>query len=355
VKRNTLFSLLLTSVLSLVATFSTAQSAMLDIPRDSQHATVLQKIGITDIKVNYHRPLVKDRKIWGKVVPYDAVWRAGANENTIISFSDPVSVEGKSLDAGTYGLHMIPGENDWIVIFSKNSTSWGAFTYKQDEDALRVTVKPQPAEFHEALTYDFDDVKENSAVLTMRWEKLAVPVKIGVNTTELVQASLHNQLRGLAQYTWDGWNDAANYLLVNKLNMDDALTYCDRSIQVEERFDNLFTKSKVLTAMGKKDDADKTLTAALAKADALQMHSYARQLQIDGQNEKAFAIYRENAKKNPNDWVVHMGLGRMYSAQGDYANAAKEMRVALTGAPEPNKAFLQNFVKRLDAKDDINK
>ena len=350
-KRNFLISL----CVLLFSVFATAQSALLDIPRDSQHATVLQKVGITDIKVNYHRPLVKGRQIWGKVVPYDAVWRAGANENTTISFSDPVSVEGKALDAGTYGLHMLPGEKSWIVIFSRNSTSWGAFTYKQEEDALRVTVTPQPGEFHEALAYDFDDIKDDAATLTMRWEKLAVPVKIGVNTKELVQASLHKQLRGFAQYTWDGWDDAANYLLTNKLSMDDALNYCDRSIQVEERFDNLFTKSKVLTAMGRKDESEKALNAALAKANALQMHSYARQLQIDGQSDKAFAIYKENAKKNPDTWIVHMGLGRMYSAQGDYANAAKEMRVALAGAPEPNKAFLQNFVKRLDAKDDINK
>lgn len=354
-KRNLSPSLLVVGLVLLSPILGLAQSALLDIPRDSQHATVLQKIGITNIQVNYHRPLVKGRQIWGKLVPYDAVWRAGANENTTISFSDPVSVEGKPLDAGTYGVHMIPGENQWTVIFSKNSTSWGAFTYKEDEDALRVTVKPQSADFHEALEYNFDDVKENSTVLTMRWEKLAIPVKIGVNTTDLVQASLHKQLRGFAQYTWDGWDDAANYLLANKLNLEDALDYCGRSIQVEERFDNLFTKSKVLTAMGRKDEADKALTAALAKANAIQMHSYARQLQIEGQSEKAFAIYRENAKKNPDAWIVHMGLGRMYSAQGDYANAAKEMRVALAGAPEPNKAFLQNFVKRLDAKDDINK
>ena len=332
-----------------------AQSVPLDLPRDSQHAIVIQRIGLTDIKVNYHRPLVKDRKVWGKLVPYDSVWRAGANENTIISFADPVTIEGKPLEAGTYGLHMIPSEKEWTVIFSRNSTSWGAFTYSQEEDALRVMVKPQVAEFHEALAYDFDDVKADSAVLTMRWEKVGVPVKIGVNTNEIVQASLHKQLRGLAQYTWDGWDDAANYLITNKLNMEDALKYCDRSIQVEERFDNLQTKSKVLTALGKKDEAEKTLNLALTKANAQQMHSYARQLQIDGQSEKAFAIYRENAKKNPDVWIVHMGLGRMYSAHGDYANAAKEIRVALTSAPEPNKSFLEGFAKRLDAKDDINK
>jgi tetratricopeptide (TPR) repeat protein len=354
-KRNIFCVFVVAAALLLSSLPGAAQSALLDIPRDSQHATVLQKVGITNITVNYHRPLVKGRQVWGKLVPYDAVWRAGANENTTISFSDPVSIEGKTIDAGTYGLDMVPGQSEWIVIFSKNYTSWGAFTYNQDEDALRVTVKPQAAEFHEALEYNFEDVKEDGATLTMSWEKLAVPIKIGVNTEQLVQASLHKQLRGFAQYTWDGWDDAANYLLAHKLNMDDALNYCDRSIQVEERFDNLLTKSKVLTAMGREDEADKTLTAALAKANAVQMHSYARQLQIDGQAEKAFSIYRENAKKNPNSWIVHVGLGRMYSAQGDYPSAAKEMRIALASAPEPNKPFLENFAKRLDAKEDINK
>ena len=122
-KRNFLLSLLMFTMLLFCAVSSMAQSAMLDIPRDSQHATVLQKVGITDIKVNYHRPLVKGRTIWGKVVPYDAVWRAGANENTTISFSDPVSIEGKPLDAGTYGLHMIPGEKEWIALLAKVITA----------------------------------------------------------------------------------------------------------------------------------------------------------------------------------------------------------------------------------------
>src|SRR5580704_6394864 len=146
---------LLSSVL-LVASFSYAQTAtgetlMLNLPRQSQHALVTQRIGITDITVNYHRPLANGRQIWGKLVPYGEVWRAGANENTTLTFTDPVSIEGQPLDKGTYSLHMIPGENQWTVIFSKMSNAWGSFTYKQDEDALRVTVKPQTAEFHDAL------------------------------------------------------------------------------------------------------------------------------------------------------------------------------------------------------------
>src|SRR5215831_3764507 len=149
------------------------QPAFLDLPRASQHAQVVQKVGITNITINYHRPLVGGRKIWGKgnVVPYGDVWRAGANENTTITFSDPVNVEGQPLAAGTYGLHMLPGENEWAVIFSKTASAWGSFTYKKDEDALRVTVKPQGSDFHEALTYDFDDPKPNAATVTMRWEK----------------------------------------------------------------------------------------------------------------------------------------------------------------------------------------
>src|SRR6266567_1783656 len=169
---------LLSSVLFL-ANFSQAQTAtgetlMLDLPRQSQHAVVTQRIGITDITVNYHRPLANGRQIWGKLAPYGQVWRAGANENTTITFSDPVTVEGQALDKGTYGLHMIPGENQWTVIFSKNSKDWGSFTYKQEDDALRVNVKPQTAEGHDALAYDFDDLKADSAVVTMRWDKVAV-------------------------------------------------------------------------------------------------------------------------------------------------------------------------------------
>src|ERR1700751_6087401 len=180
---------------------ATGETLMLNLPRASQHALVSQRIGITDITINYHRPLANGRQIWGKVVPYGQVWRAGANENTTITFTDPVTIEGQALDKGTYGLHMIPGQDQWTVIFSKNATSWGSFTYKQEEDALRITVKPQPAEFHEALTYDFDDVKSSSAAVTMRWEKVAVPFRVAVAPDVTVQ-NLRNQLRNLAAYSW---------------------------------------------------------------------------------------------------------------------------------------------------------
>src|SRR6202035_5059384 len=163
-----------------VASLCLAQTVMLDLPLQSQHAVIMQRIGITDITVNYHRPLANGRQIWGKLVPYGQVWRAGANENTTVTFTDPITIEGQPLDKGTYGLHMIPGENQWTVIFSKMSTAWGSFSYKQDEDALRITVKPQATELHDALAYDFDELTPDSAVGTLRWDKVGVPFKVAV-------------------------------------------------------------------------------------------------------------------------------------------------------------------------------
>src|SRR6201984_1620665 len=142
----------------------------LNLPDVSQAAEVKQRIALTDITVNYHRPLVNGRKIWGGLVPYGKVWRAGANENTTIEFTDPVSVEGKPLDKGTYGLHMIPNQDQWTVIFSKVNSAWGSFTYKESEDALRINENPQAADMQEALVYNIDQPTETTAVVTMRWE-----------------------------------------------------------------------------------------------------------------------------------------------------------------------------------------
>ncbi|MFZ1005211.1 MAG: DUF2911 domain-containing protein [Candidatus Sulfotelmatobacter sp.] len=335
---------------------ATRETLMLDLPRQSQHAVITQRIGITDITINYHRPLANGRQIWGKVVPYGQVWRAGANENTTITFSDPVSIEGQSLDKGTYGLHMIPGESQWTVIFSKAARDWGSFSYKQDEDALRVTVKPQTAELHDALAYDFDDLKPDSAVVTLRWEKVAVPFKVAVNVNDLVTASIRRQVHGLNQYYWEGWDDAAGYFLTNKINLDEALKDEDQSIQAEERFDNLLHKSNILETMGRKDDATVFRNKALEKGSAVQLYVYGRQLQGEKKQDEAFALFRANAKKYPDAWLSHVGLARVYSGQGEFDKAVKEMQTALAGGPdEANKTRIEAYVKRLQAKDDINR
>jgi Protein of unknown function (DUF2911) len=146
-----MYKAILFCLLMAVASGATsAQSFVLDLPLRSQSAEVTQRIGVTDITIKYSRPLVNNRKIWGGLVPYGKVWRTGANTNTTITFSDPVMIEGKPLDKGSYGLHTIPSADEWTIIFSKNSTSWGSFTYDEKEDALRVNVKPKAAEMHNA-------------------------------------------------------------------------------------------------------------------------------------------------------------------------------------------------------------
>ncbi len=331
-----------------------AQSFVLDLPLQSQRAQISQTIGITAITINYHRPLAKDRKIWGGLVPYGAVWRAGANLNTTITFSDPVMIEGKPLDKGTYGLHMIPTSDEWTIIFSKNSTSWGSFTYDQAEDALRVTVKPEATDMHNALTYEFDQLQPDSAVVELEWEKVAVPFKVSVDVHDLVVASLKNQLRDLSQYTWISWNDAATYLLTEKIGLDEALTYANKSIENEDRYDNEITKSGILTALNRKDEAAAAQKKALALASPIQIHFYGRQLQGEKRNEEAFAIFRENAKKHPDQWFVHTGLARIYSSQGKFDDATREMKIALATAPDNQKTYVGGLVKQLEANQDIN-
>ena len=348
--RGVLFCLLLAALPGM----SPAQSFTLDLPLQSQQAQVSQTIGITDITIKYHRPLVNDRKVWDGLVPYGKVWRAGANINTTITFSDPVLIEGKPLDQGTYGLHMIPNADEWTVIFSKNSTSWGSFTYDEKEDALRVTVKPKAADMHNALTYDFDNLQKDSAIVEMEWEKVAVPFKVSVDVHNTVEASLKKQLRNLSQYTWTSWDNAAQYLLAEKVDLDDALKYSDKSIENEDRYESEMTKAQVLTALNRKDEAAVAEKKALALAGPLQRHQYARQLLGEKRNEEAYAIFRDNAQKHPDQWFVHTGLARMYSAQAKFDDATKEMKLSVAAAPADQKVYLDGLEKRLEAKQDIN-
>jgi hypothetical protein len=332
-----------------------AQSALLKLPDASQAARVTQRIGITDVTIDYHRPLVRGRKIFGGTIAYGQVWRAGANLNTIIEFGDNVTIEGRPLAKGLYGLHMIPGETSWVVIFSKNYTSWGSFTYDQAEDALRVTVKPRAMDNVEALRYDFDDPTPTSAMITMRWANVAVPFKVEVNTPELVEQSLQKQLRNRVQFEWQAWMEAANYLLNNNLSVDEAVKYANHSIDIEDRFENEMTKSRALAALGKKDDAAAARDKAVALGNQSQLHDFGRGLQAQGHPDEAFELFRSNIKKDPNSWIGHNEAARIAVSKGDYDTALKEMKLAAAESPDNLKNQHADLVRRLQNKEDINK
>jgi tetratricopeptide (TPR) repeat protein len=189
----------------------------------------------------------------------------------------------------------------------------------------------------------------------MRWEKISVPFKVSVDVNPIVEASLRAQMRGLPQYTWDGWDDAANYLLAHKVYLDEALDYSNRSIGSEPRYENYNTKSQILDAMGKKDEAKVAHDKAIEIATPIQLHQYAFALKGQKKDAEAYAVWKKNFQQHPDLWFTHSGMARVYSSQGDFDNAVKEMKLAEAAAPEQNKVFIEAAIKRLEAKDDINK
>jgi len=349
-------SSLFTIALALFALSSSAR-ADLALPEASQLAVIKQRVGLTDITITYHRPMVNGRKIWGVLVPYGEVWRAGANENTTIEFSDPVSIEGKPLPKGIYGLHMLPTPDNWTIIFSKMAVAWGSYTYKKEEDALRVDVKARPTtENEEALEYEFEELMPDSTAVTLKWEKLAVPFKVTVSDSEATLQNVRNQMRGHAQYEWQASNQAAQFCLTRKINLDEALKWVDISIQNEERFENLATKSDLLKALNKQDEAKKVWDQALAKTTPIQLYSYGRRLQSEKKDAEAMEIFQAIAKKAPETVFTHLSNARIKSAAGDFAGATADAQKALGMAmSDAQKKNIQTLLDKLQAKQDINK
>jgi len=329
----------------------------LNLPDVSQAAEVKQRIALTDVTIKYHRPLVNGRKIWGGLVPYGKVWRAGANENTTIEFSDPVSVEGKALAKGVYGLHMIPNSDSWTVIFSKTNTAWGSYSYDQKEDALRVDVKPKPlAETKEAMEFEFGDLKPTSTAVTLKWEKLGVPFTVSINDPDQTLENIRAQLKGRGQFTWQALDEGAQFCLTRKINLDEALRWADASIQNEERFDNLSTKADILKALNRSDEAKTAWNHALEIAKAPQLYTYGRQLQNQKKADEAMEIFKEVAKRFPQGVYGNLAQARIKSAAGDFAGAANDAKQAQAAAPtDAQKQSIQALINRLDSKQDINK
>jgi len=329
----------------------------LNLPDVSQAAEVKQRIALTDIAVKYHRPLVSGRKIWGGLVPYGKVWRAGANENTTIEFSDPVSVEGQPLAKGVYGLHVIPNPDSWTVIFSKTNTGWGSYSYKEDEDALRVNVKPRPlAEMKEALEFEFEDLKPDSTAVTLKWEKLGVPFTVSIKDAEQTLENIRAQLKGRGQFTWQALDEGAQFCLTRKINLDEALHWADASTQNEERFDNLSTKSDILKALNRPDEAKTAWNRAVQIATPVQLYSYGRRLQSQKQSAEAMEIFKEVAKRDAQGVYGDLARARIKSAAGDFAGAASDAKQAQAAAPtDAQKQSIQALINRLEAKQDINK
>jgi tetratricopeptide (TPR) repeat protein len=284
-------------------------------------------------------------------------WRAGANENTVFRVSNDVKIEGQPLPAGSYGLHMIPGQDEWTVIFSKNFTSWGSFFYNAAEDALRVKVKPKKCEYNHWLTYEFIERLPDRATVALKWEYVEVPWVITVeNSTDLYVENLRRELRNAPGFNWEGWQAAAKLCLDQKSNLKEGLVWAQNAVSLpyigQENFDTLQTLADLQAANGMTADADVTMQKALDHPTArpIDLHQYGRQLLAAGEKDKALKVFELNAKKHPNAWPVNVGLARGYAAVGRTKDALKYAKLAVQQAPdELNKKNLQKMVEDLEA------
>jgi len=279
--RKTLFA---AGLAALAATAVSAQQQPLTTPRPSPNASISQTIGITEVTLHYSRPGINGRAIWGGLVPYNEVWRTGANENTTISFSTPVKIEGHELPAGLYGLQTIPAPGEWTVIFSKDAQLWGAFDYKQEHDALRVQVKPLPAEPQERMSFEFTDLTDSSAKVVLRWEKLQVPFKVDVDTPKAVADAAKSALR------WQTGVQAATYCIQNNTCLDDAGRWLDASIALDSNFSNQRAKALLLA---KKNDYKGAVAAGEKALAAAKSAAQPPQAQQVSDLEKSLAEWKK--------------------------------------------------------------
>jgi Protein of unknown function (DUF2911) len=234
----------------LIAAFAIAQ----DLPRPSPKASLMQAVGLTDVTITYSRPSVKGRVIWGELVPYDKVWRTGANEATTINFSDDVKINGQSLPAGIYSLHSIPGKDMWTLIFNKDADQWGSYKYDQAKDVLRIQVKPQENALQELLTFAFPVVQADKATVTLSWEKVQIPFTIETNTMTKAAANIKKAIDDMTN--WRTPYNAANYAFTfNTDNKAEANQWIDKSISLKETYWNLRLKAAMLARDGNKKEA----------------------------------------------------------------------------------------------------
>ncbi|MFI5133707.1 MAG: DUF2911 domain-containing protein [Chitinophagales bacterium] len=367
----------LTAVLlftTIITSLSFSQIPLTVLPSGgNKKASVSERLGLTDVTIHYDRPGVKGRegKIWGQLIPPGftdpgfgsskaAPWRAGANENTTIEFSNDVKIEGKSLPAGKYGFFIAYDPNECTLIFSKNSTSWGHFFYNDQEDALRVKVKPVALDKSvEWLKYEFTDQTANGATVALQWEKLMIPFKLETDYLKDQVESFRRELRTDKGFIWESWNQAAQWCLNNNTNLQEALLWADSASGTtfggDQSFQPWSTKAGILDKLGRSDEAATVMKKALPLANMQQIHNYGRSLLTQKKTKEALEVFKMNYDKNPNQFTTLMGLMRGYSATGDYTSALKYAQQALPMAPnQQNKSAVETAIQKLKDGKDVN-
>jgi hypothetical protein len=351
--------------------------AQLDLPASGNNprATISEEVGITSITIKYSRPDVNKRegKIWGdgNLVTYGfstssfitnkntSPWRAGANENTIITFEHDVKVEGQPIKAGTYSIHMAMGADNVVLIFNTQTEAWGSFYYDEKYDALRLNIKPVALDKSvEYLKYEFIEHKEKSCTVAMQWEKLSIPFKIDVDVDNIVLERLRSELNSRKGFTPALILTATQFCFNKNINLDEALTWSKRAIDGQGGQKTYITLRNLVTAYEKLNripGADSTMNEALLIATANQYTAYGRQLITQKRVDKAMDIFKANQKRYGDVFGVNNGLMSGYSAKADFKNAIKFAEKAILQTPnDVAKKQVEGFIIKLKEGKDIN-
>jgi len=363
------------SIVLLLSIFTWPAMGQMDVPPvgGNPRATVSEEVGITNITVKYSRPDVGGRegKIWGALVTNGftsnsfitnrptAPWRAGANENTTITFEHDVKVEGQAVKAGTYGVFMVVWPDSVMLILSNQSDAWGSFYYEEKNDALRTILKPQMNDKSvEWLKYEFIEHKEKSCTIAMLWEKLIVPFKVEVDVDNIVIARLREQVTSQRGFNSTNMVQAAQYCLNKSINLDEALTWSQRAVTGFNGQRSFVTLRNLATAYEKLNRlpaADSVMTDALGMANANQYVAYGRALITQKRTDKALEVLKTNLQKNGDVYMANLGLMFGYSAKGDYANAIKHADKAIAQATnDPAKKQIEGNIAKLKENKDVN-
>lgn len=350
----------------LMLTLSFSSFAQLNTPRGSQQATVSQRVGISDVSITYSRPSVNGREVWGKLVPYgmnnlgfgtatEAPWRAGANENTTITFTHDAKLQGKSIKAGTYGLHVeLKDENNATIILSHDINAWGSFFYDKSKDALRADVTTKTAPHKELLTYEFNTVKPTSTTVSLIWEKKEIPFEVEFDVTNIVLEDFRAKSIGTQGFNRQNWENMARFSLNNGGDLNEALGWIDGAISgnfySQKTFNNLAVKGQILNKLGDTQGYNALMDEASLMANKAQLNAIGYQMIAAKDYNRALKYFKLNVANNPKDANSYDSLGECYKTMGDKKNAIKNLKKALSLNPPANvKANSEKLLAELGA------
>jgi hypothetical protein len=253
-----------------------------DLPKPSPHAEVSQTVGLTNISIEYSRPGVKERDIFGGLVPFDKVWRTGANKATKITFDTPVTFGEEEVEAGSYAVFTIPSEDSWTVILNSQTESWGTGDYSEENDVARIEVESMDMPHMENMMFYFDELKDGSANLILRWAETGISIPVTVDYKKMAMKNIEAEFKKY-ENKFRLYDNAADFYIANNMDLDQAIEYAKKSVEMNPKFWNVRTLSEAYAAAGKYKEAIKTAEKSLKLAEEAEYEPY---IKINKENIK---------------------------------------------------------------------